>query len=210
MVMIGGSDMEGILFYWLFWLFWILSTFFADKRKSERLKVSVWLLIAIILSLQTISINGYEISMTSLFMILTTYISISRLKTIQITYYIVSATIVMLAYTSFLLFELYDPVWVVFDREWLLAVVLTYVTVVIQGSFQKRVTTMLIGVIHGELLFAFILKQNSLLYFVGAFATLDIISLTIAMILAWSGFEKLTALFENHINHLEREKQKIS
>ncbi|MFE8702663.1 hypothetical protein ACFYKX_18850 [Cytobacillus sp. FJAT-54145] len=202
--------MEGIFFYWLFWLFWILTTFFVGRQKSYRLKVSIWLLLALILSLQSFTFMSFQMSWTSLFMLLTSYMVIARLKRRQLAYFIIVSFIVMLSYTSFMLFELFDPVWLIIDRKWLLALLIAYLSVMIQKTPILRTLTAITGSIHGDLLFAFIINKFSFPYYIGSFAFLDVIALVVALILAWSGLEKMAIYFEYHINHLEREKQKQS
>ncbi|MDZ5471189.1 hypothetical protein SM124_05470 (plasmid) [Bacillus sp. 31A1R] len=202
--------MEGIVFYWLFWMYWVLTTFFVKKDNPYRFKISIWLLFAIITSLHTIDLLGFQISATALFMLTTAYIVLGTIKGKTFLYMILTSFIGMLAYTSFQLFELYDPVWIIFNRAWLLGLIMAYFTILVERRFYMRLVTMVLSIAQGEILFAIVLRRFSFDYEIGSLSCLDVMAITAAFILAWSGFERLTALFEHHFNHLEREKHKLS
>jgi hypothetical protein len=110
----------------------------------------------------------------------------------------------MLAYGSFQLFELFDPVWLILDRNWMFAVVLTYMTIMMHNNGFKRMTTLIFGSIHGEIVYSLVLDGYSIEIPVGSLQFLDVISISVCLILAWSGFEKLTSMFEGHVYQLEK------
>lgn len=200
--------MEGIIFYWLFWLFWILSTFFM-RKDERRLKISLWLLLAIICSIHSIFLFQLEISITTLFMLLSTYIMVAKQKKGEKVYLFITSFIVMLAYTTFHLFELIDPVWLVIDRKWMLSLLLFYLVVNQHKSMRMRILSLLSGSIHGEILFSIILRRYSNHYFVGGFEFLDCLAISFAFLLGLEGLKKLSVFFEQHVHQFERERRKL-
>lgn len=118
---IGGEwILDGLLFYWLFWAGWIMTTFFYPKTHSDRLTISAWLLGAITLSTITFSLFSIEWSGTGAFILLTIFVYGAGLPMKKLLYFMITSFIVMLANVSFLLFELFDPVWILIEREWTL------------------------------------------------------------------------------------------
>lgn len=209
MEMIGGSIVEGIMFYWLFWIFWVLSTFFM-RRDDKRWKISLWLLLAIIFSLQSIMIFGFEISLTALFMLLSTYMIFSNQNKRTGTYLFITSFIVMLAYVAFHLFELIDPVWLVIDRKWLLSMLLFYLIVSLHKSIMFRFLSLFIGSIHGDILLSIILKQFSIGYSVGTLSFMDVLALSFAFLIVLEGMNRLSLHFEQYFQQIEKERGKLS
>lgn len=201
--------MEGFIFFWLFWIFWIGTTFFMS-RESKRLKISIWLLLTIILSIHSITIFGIEVALSSLFILFTTYYLIGKQNKKLSIYLFISSFLIMLAYTTFHLFELYDPVWVIFNRSVMLSMLLVYIAVLLHFDVTHRILSTLCGAVHGDILYSLLLRKVSLAHPIGLWAFLDIIAISAILLMGISGFKKLSIYFENHIKHLEREKQKLS
>ena len=69
----------------------------------------------------------------------------------------------MLITVCFLLFELFDPIWVWIEREWFLAILVT-----IWNSFfiliKMKDTVMMLGMVQGELFYSLILVKYSFSY----------------------------------------------
>lgn len=201
--------MEGFYFYWLFWIFWVMAFFFM-KAGAERRKISNWLLCMIILSLYEITIFQLQLTTASLFLLCTVYFHIGKEKGRQAVYLFITSFIIMLVYTTFLLYELFDPVWVVFNRTFMLSGLIIITIITLQRPFIKRLISMVAGVTQGEILFAAMLNNLSLPYVAGTRSFLDMIAILIALLLGISGFKSMSIYFEQHIKHLEREKQKQS
>ena len=113
--------MEGLYFYWLAWIGWIWVTFIMDKKNPARIKVAIWLLAVIFTAPYKVNILSYDIYLSAFTIVLFLFIETKRLKPGAFLYSFISSFIIMLAYTSFLLFELFDPVWVLFDRKIMIA-----------------------------------------------------------------------------------------
>ncbi len=209
MEMIGGSGMEGIIFLWLFWIYWIVATFFMGKNKMRQF-ISIAILIAIIFSTYSIEVLNMKITLTTLFLLLTSYLFMAKQKELKGIYLFIASFIIMLAYATFHLFELYDPVWLIFNRNIMLSCLLTYLTLLLHNEFKFRIVILICGMIHGEFLYAFALKNITSSYLIGSYAFFDVIALSVGITLIIHAFKRVSLYFEYQIKHLERGKQKPS
>ncbi len=209
MGMLGGDKrMEGFLFYWLFWIGWIVTTFFYPKKHPDRLKVSAWILISIVLSTVFLQVDGFEVSGSGAFILLSVYMYIVQFKKKQILYLLLTSFIIMIAYVCFLLFELFDPIWIIVSREWLLSLMITYVAIFLHSDKKQRIVTMLIGTIQGEIFYALIIRKFSFLYPTATLAFLDVLALTLILTLTWSGLENFAKYFDKYFQADKTERQK--
>lgn len=200
--------MEGLLFYWIFWFGWVITTFFYRRGHPHRLPVSAWILGAVILSSFTFNFLGLQWNGTGLFIILTVYLYIAGLQSKRSLYFLLSSFIIMLLTVCFLLYELFDPVWIIMERKWLLAILAVYGTILLHSDKNERILSLLFGMIHGEIFYAFILKTFSFSYPVSSPAFLDSMSLACVLVLAWNSLELMTAFFNKYFQSVEKEKQK--
>jgi hypothetical protein len=202
--------LEGLTFYWVSWFFWIVATFFMKKNNQIRLKISLYLLLLIIVSPYTVTLFNFDLSIISFFLYSPLLYITARLERLKTIYIIICSFIIMLAYVCFHLFELFDPVWLIFPRNWMLAVMLLLISLTLHGNKRHRLYIIILGSIQGEFLYAFVLSKYSFPYVVASLAFLDVLSLTAILIAVWSGIEVLASFYERHFNQLEREKHKLS
>jgi hypothetical protein len=202
--------MDGLLFYWIFWMGWIITTFLYPKNHKDRKIIAACLLISIMLSTINISIGIFQITGTGVFMIGIAYFFVSRLPINQLLYLLLSSFILMLVTICFHLYELFDPVWLFMRRDWLLAITLTCVTLLLIQNRKQRIMAMIIGSIHGELFFSSILTKYSFSYPTATLSSLDSIALTISILICWNLFEQVASSFEKYFHSIEKEKQKLS
>ncbi|KOP83259.1 hypothetical protein ACFFHH_08385 [Cytobacillus solani] len=202
--------MEGLTFYWVSWFFWIIATFFMNKNGRSRLMLSLFLLLLIIVSPYTVVLFNFELSIAGLLLCCPLYSFAARLDWKKRMYLLICSFIIMLAYVCFHLFALFDPVWLIFPRNWMLAVILMLLSFVLNGKKIHRMYIVVLGAIQGEFLYALILSKYSFPYVIGSLTFLDVLSLSTILIVLWSGMESLASFYERHFNQLEREKQKLS
>ncbi|WP_264738412.1 hypothetical protein [Cytobacillus firmus] len=202
--------MEGLIFYWISWMVWIMATFFMDRNNKYRFLLSAWILFFIILSPWTLKIFNVETSIGGLFLLISLYIFAGRLKKLRKFYFLFCAFILMMAYVTFHLFELFDPVWVIFSRNWMLSVLLVYMAVLLQKNRMLRLPLILLGGIQGEVLYALVLKQFSFPYTIGSLAFLDIMAISVSISAVWIAVQWAVKYIEASFKHFEREKQKLS
>lgn len=100
--------MEGLYFYWLAWIGWVWTTFFMNKYNPLRLKWTVMLLAVIFAAPFTVDVLIFELHLSAFAIAIFIFLETRRKKTGSFLYLFLSAFIIMLAYTSFLMFELFD------------------------------------------------------------------------------------------------------
>jgi hypothetical protein len=207
--MIGGDRMEGVLFYWFAWMGWIWTTFLLNKNNENRVRFSIWLLVLIIFSPYRMTIMGIEVYLAAFILLSLFVVSTAYLTSRVFLSVFISVFIVMLGYVSFLLFELFDPVWVLFDRKWMIAVGGVLLSSVLQSTIRLRVISLVTGMLLGDFLFAVLLKKLSFSYLVAAPAFMDILSIIIMLIVIWTGLSYFAQASNNYI-YQGRGKQKSS
>src|SRR5690606_32574001 len=159
---------EGIMFYWIAWTFWVITTFFMKKEDSLRLGFSLWLLALIILSPYSVPVFDFEISIAGIFLGCSIFGFGARIKGKKLLYLFICSFIIMLAYVCFHLFALFDPVWLVFPRNWMLAAVLVFTSLILQENKVSRILIILLGALQGEVLYALILSKYSFPYLIAS------------------------------------------
>lgn len=202
--------MEGLIFYWISWMVWIMATFFMARTNKYRFLLSAWVLCLMIMSPLKVNILNFEIGIAVLFLLASLYVFAGRLKKLSKLYFLFCTFILMMAYVTFHLFELFDPVWVIFSREWMLSVLMVYMAVLLQKNRMLRLPLILLGGIQGEFLYAFILKSFSFPYTIGSLAFLDIMAISISISSLWIAVHWTVKYIEANFKHFEREKQKLS
>lgn len=204
------SALEGLTFYWASWFFWIVATFFMNKNHLSRFWLSLYLLLLIIASPYTVTLFGFDLSIAGLFLCCPLFYVASRLEWQKLTYLLICSFIIMLAYVCFHLFELFDPVWLIFPRNWMLAVILLIMSLILHGNKRSRMFIIVLGSIQGEFLYALIISKYSFPYVIASLTFLDVLSLSSILLAIWNGIEWLASFYERHFNQLEREKQKLT
>jgi hypothetical protein len=208
MEMLGGSSLEGIVFLGVAWTFWIVATFFMSKTANHRLKISIVSLVMIILLPIQYTVLGFTVSSSALFLYLFLLAEVVKLKTKTGLYLFITSLIIMLAYVSFLLVELYDPVWVIFDRKWMVGFILVYLCLLLEGDNQLRYYSIFLGTLQGEWLYSIFLDKFSLSYPVGSYTYYDTVGITLILLSTWMLLEVASSFLENHTKHTGRGKQK--
>ena len=201
--------MEGLYFYWLAWIGWVWTTFFMNKSNPMRLKWTVLLLAVIITAPYTVDVVNIEVHMSALAIALFIFFETRRKKTGTFLYLFISSFIIMLAYTSFLLFELFDPVWVLFDRKIMLGALGFYLAVLLHKERQDRILALASGFLQGDILFSAILWKFKFPYAAASMAFMDLLFISLGLLLAWSAIETMIAIMSRStINQVEGEEQR--
>ncbi len=202
--------MEGSMFYFLFWCSWIYITFLMRKEHPYRTKLAAVVLIVIILADFSIPIGSLKVYAGGLFLLMTTYMSVKKEKGKSLAYFFICSFIIMIAYVTFRLFEIFDPVWLILKKEWMMGIILGYLAILLQKSVRGRLFVLISGTIQGEILYAYILSKYGFPYPIAGLGYLDSFSLTAALLILWSRMENLGFYFERHFNVAERGKEKSS
>jgi hypothetical protein len=155
-------------------------------------------------------VGRFEIHASGLFLLVITYIFFSQEKRGAIIYIFICSFIVSIAYVTFHLFEIFDPIWIVFKKEWMMGIIFGYLAILLQKTLKGRLIIIVSGAMQGDILYAYILNKFQFPYSIGAFAYLDVCSLTAALLVCWSCFENAGSIVQNHFHFFEKGKQKSS
>jgi hypothetical protein len=201
---------EGSMFYWILWVFWIYVTFFMNKQNLYRSKLGSVILVLIILSNVHFKVMRFEFYASGLFILLLSYIILGKKKLGSLLYAFICSFIVTIAYVTFNLFVIYDPVWVIFQKEWMMGICFSCLAIFLQTSLKDRLLIIVSGTMQGEILYAFYLSKFEFSYPIGTIAYLDVFSLITILLVSWSILENAGTFFQNHFHFLEKGKQKSS
>ena len=203
--------MEGVYFYWLAWIGWVWTTFFMNKDNPLRLKWAIMLLAVIFVAPFTVNVLIFELHLSAFAVAFFIFSETRRKKTGSFLYLFLSSFIIMLAYTSFLMFELFDPVWVLFDRKIMLGAAGFYLAVLLHKDRNDRILALVSGFLQGDILFSAVLWKFNFPYAAASMAFMDILFISLGLLLAWSAIESLIAFMSGStINQVEGEEQKTS
>jgi hypothetical protein len=203
--------MEGLYFYWLAWIGWVWTTFFMNKNNPLRLKSAVILLAVILAAPYTVDVFIFEMHLSAVAIAFFIFLETRRKKTGSFLYLFLTSFIIMLAYTSFLMFELFDPIWVLFDRKIMLGAAGFYLAVLLHKERQDRILALISGFLQGDLLFSAILWKFNFPYAAASMGFMDLLFISLGLLLAWSAIESMIAVMSGSaINQVEGEEQKTS
>lgn len=202
--------MEGAAFYLIFWMFWVYLTFILPKDNPYRLRVAAAVLILIIFSNHHFSFGMVDVYGSGVVILGYSYLFISKEKQRVIIYLLICSLIITIAYVTFHLFEIFDPVWLIFKKEWMMGIGIGYLAIILQNTLKGRLLIIFSGTMQGELLYAYILNKFQFPHSIGDFAYLDVCALISAVTVGWSLLENAGAVLQNHFHFLEKTKQKSS
>jgi len=203
--------MDGLYFYWLAWIGWVWTTFFMNKNNPLRLKMAVILLAVILAAPYTVDVFIFEMHLSAVAIAFFIFLETRRKKTGSFLYLFLTSFIIMLAYTSFLMFELFDPIWVLFDRKIMLGAAGFYLAVLLHKERQDRILALISGFLQGDLLFSAILWKFNFPYAAASMAFMDLLFISLGLLLAWSAIESMIAVMSGStISQVEGEEQKTS
>ncbi|WP_042355255.1 YphA family membrane protein [Bacillus rubiinfantis] len=202
--------MEGGIFYWCFWAAWVYITFILGRRNPYRLKLAVIVLSVLAFSTSHFRIGTIQVAWSGVLLLLFSYSFLAQAKVRYILYYSFCSLIISIAYCSFHLFEVFDPVWLLFKKEWMISICICYLTILLQKNISHRLVIAVSGTIQGDCLTAFIFNKLHISYAVAALSYLDICSLIMMLIGCWSLLEKAGVLLHHHLPTLDRNKHKSS
>jgi hypothetical protein len=197
---------EGVYFYWCSWVCWIFATFFMKKTK-KRTVLAASVLITIILSAYNVTIGLFSVTFSFLFILFFAYYFVAKKTGWKLVYMFMATITVTLAYVSFHLLALVDPVWVWMDETWMLAMILMFVCLMFYHDVVSRLLSVIIGSCQGDILYAFVLKRFSFPYVIGSFSFLDALMISCTCIFVWSLLEQLPLYVDTMQKQIKRIKQ---
>lgn len=197
MVVISMTD--GLIFYWLSWAFWIVITFIMEKGRPRTL-LACWLLVALLVSNIYFTIEGFDISLTFL-VLLVGVIALQVLINHSI-YQIFASFILMTGYIAMLLWENFAPIWLFLPRFILIPLFCVIILHFLFKNASNKIAAGLFGICAGEIIYSFILSSYDLSEAIGEMAFLDLVIVTVAFIicveLLKKGKQKFSLLFSSY------------
>ncbi|MFJ7745998.1 hypothetical protein [Peribacillus sp. NPDC097295] len=154
--------MDGIFFYWVSWIVWICVVFFIPNTVAYRFDFLFHLLATMVLVGFTLEISSFTVHISGiyLFLILCVYMrKLSFMKTLDV---VIGSIIVALAYASFQLFSLLDPIWLIIKAPYLLCMLLNYLILMLFKDWKRRMSVLLLGMILGDIVYSSLLHFHSL------------------------------------------------
>ncbi|MBS2770245.1 MULTISPECIES: YphA family membrane protein [Anoxybacillaceae] len=197
--------MEGFYFYWCSWACWIFATFLMKKTKA-RTMLAAAVLISIMLSIYHITIGVFSITLSFLFALVIAYYFITKKSGWKLVYMLLSMMMVSFVYAACHLLILIDPVWMLIDKTWMVAIMLTFVCLMLHHHFQERLLCIIAGSCQGEMMYAFVIKTYSFPYAIGSLAFLDELSLSCVCLALWSALENISVYADMVHKQMKRNK----
>jgi hypothetical protein len=154
--------------------------------------------------------GGYELYAGGLFLLITTYVFFSQEKRGAMIYFYICSLIVSIAYVTFHLFEIFDPIWIIFKKEWMMGICFGYLALLLQKTLKGRLLIIISGTMQGELLYAYTLSEFPFPYTIGTLEYLDVCALIAALLISWSIIENSGSYIQNHLHFFEKGRQKSS
>ncbi|MFT8321633.1 MAG: hypothetical protein ABF649_12065 [Bacillus sp. (in: firmicutes)] len=202
--------MDGALFYWFTWMLWIVTTFFMKKENKYRCVYSISLLLAIITSPYQLTFLGFTVSWLLVIMLASAFVYTAFLRKGSLIYFSASVFFTMLAYCTFHLLAILDPVWILFDQKWMLAIVLMIIARLLYSNPLQQIMLIMFGSINGEIMYGLILKKYEFTYIIGDLHYFDCLLISITVMTTIYVVKGFLSKWEQHVYIMEKEKQKLS
>ena len=201
--------MDGIFTYWILWMAWVCVMFFVPKAVPVRFSLLFHLLAVMVLCRYKLMIYSFSVQLSGLYLFglmcmwLRKY---SLLKTVGI---ILNCFLLAIAYASFQLFALLDPIWVMMKPVYLQCIFMNYLIFLLVKDWKLRLMVLMVGMIVGDLVYGGLLTYQLLPYVSLSFAWHDVTAMVIITQLLWSFVEYVSKLFyrQTQMHFLLKEKQ---
>ena len=189
------------------WLLWIIITFFM-KKSRQRTIFACWVLISILLSNLYLTIQGHNILLPFIILIIVITLIHSRLPR-QLYHLFVSFTI-MIGYTAVLLWQRDTPLWLFIPEFVLIPVISSMLIFILIKGFYNRLITGVLGMSLGEVLYGFILSSYNFQKTIGDMNFFEVLYFTMAVLVVFNlvqkGNSKLYVLLDSYKQMLKEQK----
>ncbi|MEC5187619.1 hypothetical protein GGQ77_001366 [Geobacillus thermodenitrificans] len=187
--------MEGMYFYLFFWSVWIVATFFM-KKTAVRTKLAVFALFMISSASLTVEVGSIHVALSFFVLFFfSCYTAVER-RPCHPLLMALSASGLAFAYTAFRLLALFDPIWIWFDGQWMLAWWLALVSCLFHRGLVDRLLCLALGGCQGEAVYAAAIHRMGPDYVLGSFSFLDVTAISASCLLAWEMIRFLSLQLE--------------
>ncbi|MEM5592481.1 hypothetical protein AAHH67_13550 [Niallia circulans] len=114
----------------------------------------------------------------------------------------------MLAYVTYELMAIIDPVWVFIPGVWLKTSILFTFLILLHKNIFCQILVLLIGSINGEMVLSFLIRNYQMDYSIGSMAFFDFLTLGLLGLISLYYLKITLARWENYVFLLEKERQK--
>lgn len=196
--------MEGLFFYWIAWGAWVVVTFLMNKGKN-RTQAAVFLLTMILFSNTYMTVGGLNINIALVIILIYGYLKLAGYGYSRLLYMVIVCHIIALAYIGFTMYSLYDPIVLWFDQTWMMAGLVFLLAQILVKPFSLRCLAMMIGIGHGNLLYAWMMSRFSLT--VGSLTLFDLLSACFLMMAVWQGYGEFSQFMGRSFTRSMRQKE---
>ncbi|WP_456236623.1 YphA family membrane protein [Alkalihalobacillus alcalophilus] len=167
-------------FYWAAWGVWIVLTFFFNKT-NQRFWLTVCLLTIVTIMPLQIFWNGFSfrVALIPAFMFICSFLRFYKWP--KMIYMLVLSSLLAIAYATFDVFTLFDPVVLFIDQRIYLAAISFIIASFHLGSIKDKAITSIVGMLQGEFLSGFVKHYFFGFAEIGRMLFLDVVTFTICI-----------------------------
>lgn len=199
--------MDGVFFYWVSWLVWVFVMFFIPNTVAYRFDFLFHLLATMVLVGYTLEISPLTVHISGIYLFLILCIYLRKLSFIKTLEVVIGSLIVALAYASFQLFSLLDPIWLIIKAPYLLCILLNYLILMLFKDWKRRMSVLLLGMILGDIVYSSLLHFHSLKHVALSYAWHDHVVLVLTTNALWRVLELLSGYFFLQTRFLSKERK---
>ncbi|WP_441339245.1 YphA family membrane protein [Peribacillus deserti] len=198
-----------MFFLWISWMGVIYCFFFLDKSSPYRGFILGSLFTAIILSPYEITFGVAPVNCGGLCLTLLAVYTLRGLAFRSLASFAIRALVLSFAYGSINLLFFLDPVWIIWDRTWMLGILAAYLTILLFSNWKKRLSSLILGLFFGDIILNVLYGSLHMPQQFVSEPWLDLTALSGVFIVIWSWMEKasksLHAIFQS--KNIPKEKQ---
>lgn len=183
-----GMAMEGILYYWIMWTAFIVSAFLWKKSTVRTIAV-FFILINIASSQMFIHTQSFSAGIAYLEIWGLSFGLIAKNRYFTSFTFLLLAFAMMAGYAAIMLFQLFDPVWFIIDRFYILLILFSCLSLYFGKTFMQRLTLYLVALSQGEFLYWAVLRHFYDGLSIGDQGYLDLLAAGAGVIGVWSAIE---------------------
>lgn len=179
--------MEGVQFLWIAWSIWLYVIFFCQGERAKSL--TIMLLFLITLFPYTFIVG--DVVINGAFLLCLFYVSYLLINEnwLRKSYYFLLSLMITCASVAFQLFAIFDPVSILFNRTYLLAIVLVALVLTLPMRREQRIPVLAMGFLQSEFIYKDILAALTVERIIGDAAFFDVLSLMVLLVVVWNAFE---------------------
>ncbi|MCD7033351.1 hypothetical protein LRR81_03845 [Metabacillus sp. GX 13764] len=177
--------MEGILYYWIFWC-WLIIAAFLWPKGTER-TMAIYFILINLASSQSF-VHGKEVAagLSSLEMWAFSMYLTARNGYLKSPRFLLGVFGMMAGYAAIQLFQLFDPVWFIVDKFYILLIVFTGGSLYIGKDWMERMVLFTAAMLQGEFLYWAVIRHFYEGLFIGGADFLDLCASGTAVIGTWT------------------------